>query len=174
MRYLKYFALLAICMFASAAPSHAQRVVVGVGVGPAYYGPAPVCAYGYYDYYPYPCAPYGYYDPDWFVSGVFIGAGPWFHGYYGRRYYSRPGFYGRAYYGRGFYGRRDFDDRGRGFERRERFEHRGFRDGDRGFGERFDRDDFRHGDRDFHRDRDFRGGSREFHGSDRGHGRGHR
>ncbi len=53
MRYLKYFALLAICMFAAAAPSHAQRVVVGVGVGPAYVGPAPVCAYGYYDYYPY-------------------------------------------------------------------------------------------------------------------------
>ncbi|MGB8113291.1 MAG: hypothetical protein WCF22_05940, partial [Candidatus Sulfotelmatobacter sp.] len=25
-------------------------------------------------------APYGYYGPDWFVGGVFIGAGPWFHG----------------------------------------------------------------------------------------------
>ena len=24
--------------------------------------------------------PYGYYGPDWFVGGVFIGAGPWFHG----------------------------------------------------------------------------------------------
>ncbi len=70
MRYLKYAALLAICMFAAAAPSHAQRVFVGVGVGPAYYGPAPVCAYGYYGYYPYACAPYGYYGPDYFVSGV--------------------------------------------------------------------------------------------------------
>lgn len=43
-------------------------------------GPAPVCPYGYYDYPPYACAPYGYYGPDWFVNGVFIGAGPWFHG----------------------------------------------------------------------------------------------
>lgn len=43
-------------------------------------GPAPVCPYGYYDYAPYACAPYGYYGPEWFVGGVFIGAGPWFHG----------------------------------------------------------------------------------------------
>jgi hypothetical protein len=43
-------------------------------------GPAPVCPYGYYDYPPYACAPYGYYGPDWFNAGVFIGAGPWFHG----------------------------------------------------------------------------------------------
>ncbi len=40
----------------------------------------PVCPYGYYDYAPYPCAPYGYYGPEWFSGGVFIGAGPWFHG----------------------------------------------------------------------------------------------
>jgi hypothetical protein len=43
-------------------------------------GPAPVCPYGYFDYAPYSCAPYGYYGPDWFVGGIFIGAGPWFHG----------------------------------------------------------------------------------------------
>jgi hypothetical protein len=43
-------------------------------------GPAPVCPYGYYDYAPYACAPYGYYGPEWFTGGVFIGAGPWFHG----------------------------------------------------------------------------------------------
>jgi hypothetical protein len=24
--------------------------------------------------------PYGYYGPEWFSGGVFIGAGPWFHG----------------------------------------------------------------------------------------------
>ncbi len=169
MRYLKYVALLAICMFAAAAPSHAQRVVVGVGVGPAYVGPAPVCAYGYYGYYPYACAPYGYYGPDYFVSGVFIGAGPWFHGFYGR-----PGFYGRGYYGRGYYGR--------GFEGRERFEHCGFRDGDRGFEGRrgFEHGGFRDGDRGFHGGRDFRGGSGGFrggdggHGGGRGHGGGHR
>ena len=163
MLYLKYVALLAICMFAAAVPSQAQRVVVGVGVGPAYVGPAPVCAYGYYGYYPYACAPYGYYGPDYFVSGIFIGAGPWFHGFYGR-----PGFYGRGYYGRGYYGR--------GFEGRERFEHRGFRDGDRGFEGRrgFEHGGSRDGDRGFHGGRDFRGGSGGFHGGGRGHGGGHR
>ena len=43
-------------------------------------GAAPVCPYGYFDYAPYDCAPYGYYGPDWFVGGVFLGVGPWFHG----------------------------------------------------------------------------------------------
>ena len=57
------------------APS---QVSVGVNIGPA-----PVCPYGYFDYAPYDCAPYGYYGPDWFVGGVFIGVGPWFHGHEG-------------------------------------------------------------------------------------------
>jgi hypothetical protein len=43
-------------------------------------GTAPDCPYGYYDVAPYNCAPYGYYGPEWFADGVFIGAGPWFHG----------------------------------------------------------------------------------------------
>ena len=51
-------------------------------------GTPPVCPYGYFDYEPYSCAPYGYYGPDWFTGGVFIGAGPWFHG--------RAGFYGHV------------------------------------------------------------------------------
>ncbi len=54
------------------APS---QVSIGINLGPA-----PVCPYGYFDYPPYDCAPYGYYGPDWFVGGVFLGAGPWFHG----------------------------------------------------------------------------------------------
>lgn len=55
-------------------PSAASaQVSVSIGV-------APVCPYGYFAYPPYDCAPYGYYGPDWFVSGLFIGAGPWFHG----------------------------------------------------------------------------------------------
>ena len=41
---------------------------------------APNCPYGYYEAPPYACAPYGYYGPEWFSGGVFIGAGPWFHG----------------------------------------------------------------------------------------------
>jgi hypothetical protein len=52
--------------------SHAQ-VNVNIGV-------APDCPYGYYDVAPYGCAPAGYYGPEWFNGGVFIGAGPWFHG----------------------------------------------------------------------------------------------
>src|SRR5216684_5069279 len=105
MRYLRFFGLLgiflAICLF-SASSAQAQRVTFGVGIGgPAYYGPAPVCAYGYYDYYPYACAPYGFYGPDYFVGGIFIGAGPWYHGYYGRGYYGRGYGYGRGGYGGG-------------------------------------------------------------------------
>ena len=55
------------------AAQPAAQVAVEVGV-------APVCPYGYYDVPPYACAPYGYYGPEWFSGGVFIGAGPWFHG----------------------------------------------------------------------------------------------
>lgn len=62
----------ATCLSAFAPKTQAQ-VVVNIG-------PAPVCPYGYFDYYPYACAPYGYYGPEWFVNGIFIGAGPWFHG----------------------------------------------------------------------------------------------
>ena len=96
MRYLKYAALLGILLFAAAGSAHAQ-VRVGAGVGPVYVGPEPVCGYGYYPYYPYACAPYGYWGPSYFVSGVFIGAGPWYHAHWGPRYYG-PGYYGRPGY----------------------------------------------------------------------------
>lgn len=65
-------AIAATCLSAFAPKTQAQ-VIVNIG-------PAPVCPYGYFDYYPYTCAPYGYYGPEWFVNGIFIGAGPWFHG----------------------------------------------------------------------------------------------
>jgi hypothetical protein len=79
MKYGKTLALsiLAIALTGSATAASAQ---VGVSVD---IGVAPVCPYGYFDYPPYDCAPYGYYGPDWFVGGVFIGAGPWFHGPHG-------------------------------------------------------------------------------------------
>ena len=125
MRYLKYLALLAICMLPAAVPSQAQ-IAVGVRVGSGYGYVAPVCTYGYYAYYPYTCVPYGYYGPEWFTGGVFIGAGPWFHGFRGR-----TGFYGRGFNGRGFYGRPGFAGRGPSFAGRGGFdrggsEHRGF------------------------------------------------
>lgn len=67
------FAAFAACSVTLMAPKLHAQVAVEVG-------PAPDCPYGYYDYPPYNCAPYGYYGPEWFVNGVFIGAGPWFHG----------------------------------------------------------------------------------------------
>lgn len=110
MRYLRYLALLGVLVVMPLTCSQAQ-VSVGVGFGPVgvVAGP-PVCAYGYYGYAPYACAPYGYYGPDWFVGGVFVGAGRWFHGpewlgrwgwangWYGRPWYGHPG-WGRAWYG---------------------------------------------------------------------------
>lgn len=73
-KYLAIAVLAVVCMTVAAPKSQAQ---VGVTVN---IGPAPVCPYGYFDYKPYSCAPYGYYGPQWFTNGVFIGAGPWFHG----------------------------------------------------------------------------------------------
>jgi hypothetical protein len=115
MKYLRYVALLALLALPLAYSQAEVRVGVGIGFGGYVAGP-PVCAYGYYPDYPYGCAPYGYYGPSWFADGVFIGAGPWYHGW------------GHPYYGR--YYRRDFDDRyeghryeGRGFEGRGSYGH---------------------------------------------------
>ena len=59
--------------FTAATPKAEAQIGINIGV-------APQCPYGYYDGAPYGCAPYGYYGPEWFTGGVFIGAGPWFHG----------------------------------------------------------------------------------------------
>jgi hypothetical protein len=86
-----------LCGFAPAAVPAVPPAQVDVGVD---VGVAPVCPYGYFDYAPYDCAPYGYYGPDWWVGGVFIGAGPWFHGprgFYGHvdnRYDPHYGYHG--------------------------------------------------------------------------------
>jgi hypothetical protein len=74
-KYLVIAAVAAICFTVTAPKANAQ-VSIGVNIGAE-----PACPYGYYDYAPYDCAPYGYYGPEWFTSGVFIGAGPWFHGH---------------------------------------------------------------------------------------------
>jgi len=170
MRYLRLFGLfgilLGICLF-SASNADAQRVTFGVGFGgPVYYGAAPACAYGYYDYYPYPCAPYGYYGPDWFDGGVFIGAGPWFHGFGGRGFgfRDRDRFSDRGSH-RGFDGRRGFD---RGFHGGG-FHGGGFRgEGFRGGG------GFHGGGGGFHGGGSgFHGGGGGFHGGGGGHGGGH-
>ena len=71
-KYLGLAVVAGICLMLS-APKIGAQVSVNIGV-------APDCPYGYYDTAPYGCAPYGYYGPEWFTGGVFIGAGPWFHG----------------------------------------------------------------------------------------------
>jgi hypothetical protein len=72
MRALAFLAFSVSCS-ALAIPLAEAQVSVNIGV-------APDCPYGYYDVAPYGCAPAGYYGPEWFSGGIFIGAGPWFHG----------------------------------------------------------------------------------------------
>src|SRR5580658_529563 len=108
MKYMRYAVMVALLALPLAYANAGVVVGVGpVGVGVGVAGP-PACAYGYYPDYPYACAPYGYYGPSWFSGGVFIGAGPWYHGW-GHGYYGRPyarGFVGsRGYVGHGFEGR---------------------------------------------------------------------
>jgi hypothetical protein len=75
-KFLSVAAAAAVIGFTAAAPRAQAEVNLGVNLGSA-----PACPYGYYDYSPYRCAPYGYYGPEWFNGGVFLGAGPWFHGH---------------------------------------------------------------------------------------------
>ena len=78
MKNFKMFLItsLSAAAFLFVTPSQAKaQISIGVHIGAE-----PVCPYGYYDYAPYRCAPFGYYGPQWFSNGVFIGAGPWFHG----------------------------------------------------------------------------------------------
>jgi hypothetical protein len=94
MNVFRAFALSAVSAALLSAGS-VSRAQISVSIGAA-----PVCPYGYFDYAPYDCAPYGYYGPDWFVGGLFLGAGPWFHGpagFYGHvdnRYDPRNGYHG--------------------------------------------------------------------------------
>ena len=94
MRKFKLFGMLAAaaCMLAC---GHHVSTQVAVEVGPP-----PECPYGYYEVPPYNCAPDGYYGPEWFAGGIFIGAGPWYHGpghFYGHvdhRFDYREGYHG--------------------------------------------------------------------------------
>jgi len=70
---LVLLAAVAGCFVMATAPRAAAQIAVEIGI-------APDCPYGYYDVAPYDCAPSGYYGTEWFSGGVFIGAGPWFHG----------------------------------------------------------------------------------------------
>jgi hypothetical protein len=175
-RYLKSLALFLVLLALPALHSQAQVAIrVGVNIGPSYgvYHAPPVCEWGFYPTYPFGCAPYGYYGPEWFVNGVFIGAGPWHNFYYVRPTYYRPYYFRSVWYVNRFHDRdrfiRDvrFRDRDRGFrEFREHEVH----------GHDFDRGRSFHETREFH-GRDFDHGhgdreAREFHDRGRGHERG--
>jgi len=96
MRRSTFLALAAVAgsCLAVVSPRANAQVSVDIGV-------APECPYGYYDVPPYNCAPVGYYGPEWFAGGVFIGAGPWFHGsenfrgHVNNRYHPEHGYKGR-------------------------------------------------------------------------------
>jgi len=75
MKTLRPLAVLAIAAGIFLAPARKADAQVAVSIGEP-----PVCPYGYYEVPPYNCAPDGYYGPEWFSGGIFIGAGPWFHG----------------------------------------------------------------------------------------------
>lgn len=72
LNFCRWLLLRQVALWQSLPAAEAQ-VNINIGV-------APECPYGYYDVAPYGCAPSGYYGPEWFTGGVFIGAGPWFHG----------------------------------------------------------------------------------------------
>ncbi|HWA94043.1 MAG TPA: hypothetical protein VG844_05535 [Terracidiphilus sp.] len=118
------FAVLGVALASTVAKA---QVSINVQIGPQ-----PVCPYGYFDYAPYQCAPFGYYGPTWFTNGIFVGAGPWFHGpvgfrgYIDRRYDPRYGYHGpfprrgmRADWGR----HRGWEHNWHGSEMREEHRH---------------------------------------------------
>ncbi len=74
---LRSLGLTVVAIGLTAAGVSVSRAQISLNIN---VGTPPVCPYGYFDYAPYACAPYGYYGPEWFVGGVFVGAGPWFHG----------------------------------------------------------------------------------------------
>jgi hypothetical protein len=95
MKTIKHFGLLVIAAGLLLVPAHKATAQVSISIGAP-----PVCPYGYYEVPPYNCAPDGYYGPEWFSGGIFIGAGPWFHGpeqFYGHvdhHFDYRKGFHG--------------------------------------------------------------------------------
>jgi hypothetical protein len=162
---LSFVALLSL---AGASIKSEAQITVNIGV-------EPVCPYGYYNYAPYRCAPFGYYAPTWFSGGVFLGAGPWFHGpvgfrgYIDRSYDPHFGYHGpypvrgeHADWGR----HRGWEQHFRGSEYREEYRH----DNGHHYGQFKDHDD--HGKGNGHGHDHDRGDHGNGHGHD-DHGHGH-
>src|ERR1700676_2099061 len=75
MKRVRYFAFMAVAAGFFVATPYNAAAQVSVRIGEP-----PICPYGYYEVPPYNCAPDGYYGPEWYSGGIFIGAGPWYHG----------------------------------------------------------------------------------------------
>jgi hypothetical protein len=151
---LPFLALLCLTCFSSTSEA---QISINIGV-------EPVCPYGYYNYAPYQCAPFGYYGPTWFSGGVFLGAGPWFHGPVGFRGYIDRTFDPRFGYHGAFPVRGEHADWGR---------HRGW---ERRFHGREYREEFRHDNGNHYGQYKDHGGhgNGNGHGHDKGdHGNGH-
>jgi hypothetical protein len=140
----KYLVLVAVTVLWFSWSPQKAKAQIAIQVGPP-----PVCPYGYFDYPPYDCAPYGYYGPEWFPNGIFLGAGPWFHGH--RRFWGHVDrHYDRRY---GYHG--DYPHRGEHFDehhRPGRFEN--FRGNEMRDGHGHERYEHGHGDHDHDHDRD--------------------
>lgn len=153
-----------------ALPLMTQRADAQISIG-INIGAPPVCPYGYFDYAPYNCAPYGYYGPQWFNGGVFLGAGPWFHGprdfhgYVDRDYDPRFGYRG-PFPGHGHY--REPRDHFRNFHPTHERDGYGHEQEFRGNGHGYGRDQQFHGG-DHGRGND-QGHGDHGHGEDHGHG----
>src|ERR1700689_5253878 len=124
MNRFKLLSLVAVAgiWLAIATPNTQAQVDVSIGV-------APVCPYGYYDVAPYNCAPYGYYGPEWFTGGVFIGAGPWFHGPEGFHGHVNNHFHPEHGYHGPMPNRGDKPEAGKHFDKIEHFKANETRDG---------------------------------------------
>lgn len=159
-----------ICLAASAPKAEAQ-ISINIGV-------APVCPYGYFDYAPYPCAPFGYYGPQWFVGGVFVGAGRWFHGPEHFRGYVNRDFDPRFGYRGHLPERGEHADWGRHRGWDQHFRGNGFREESRHDNGNHYGQDKDHGDRHGNGHGEGHGnghgnGHGDGHGNDHGHGHGH-
>src|SRR5579859_1727953 len=161
MKKLSLFAAIAVSsavLLAGASQQARAQVNITIGIGAA-----PVCPYGYFNYAPYSCAPFGYYGPQWFTSGIFIGAGPWFRGPVGFRGYVNHDFDPRFGYRGPFPGRGEHADWGR---------HRGW---DKQFRGNEYHEEYRHDNGNHNGEYKDHGDHGNGHGNDHGndHGNGH-
>lgn len=171
MKRFRLLAAAALAFLVLGIPWKSAEAQVSISIGVA-----PVCPYGYFNYPPYQCAPFGYYGPQWFVGGVFLGAGPWFrgpvgfHGYINHDYDPRFGYRG-PFPGRGEHadwGRhRGWEKHFRGTEYRDEVRH----DNGNHYGQYKDHEDHGNHNGQYKEHGNSHGRDHDDHGHGGGHGR---